>query len=381
MRILMLANTFPPQRYGISKHVLHLAVSLADLDQDVDLIVPTSGPPGVRFPKRMRVRKYGTFGENRTLFGLTMFQKSLQTGSQRQVIHAHMLAPAGLVASWLSRLYSIPYVITVHGWSQLPARPTAIRDQYSGVYFSLLRRGLRSTLLNADRLIAVSRFMAELLVKSGADPRKIDVLGSGVDTDELEQFECAVARRRLGIDIQSKVVLTVARLSAEKGQHLLIEAIPDVLRPFPETKFIFCGDGPDREALRKEVARLGLERSVFFKGFVSAVEKKMYYAACDLFAYPALADPFSQAPLEAMAAAKPVVAFDVAGCRDLVRDGITGKLVRPYDVPEFADAIVECLGNSDLRTRQGENGRNVVATELSWKTIAQKTLQIYEECL
>jgi len=163
--------------------------------------------------------------------------------------------------------------------------------------------------------------------------------------------------------------ITVVPNAVEPGRF---EAVRRVARRHPRARLLLVGGGPDEARVREAVARHGLGGRVVMPGRVPHGEVMRWYGLVDVFAYPRhrlrlteLVTPLK--PLEAMAAGRAVVASDVGGHRELVRDGETGLLFRAGDVAALAAALDRVLGDPGLRARLGEAGRRFVRRERTWE--------------
>src|SRR5207247_1768501 len=180
-----------------------------------------------------------------------------------------------------------------------------------------------------DAVIVVSeglRFFFETVER--LPRRKMIVIGHGVDATARPATR-EEARRSLGLPQQGPLIGAVGRLSPEKGQNVLLQALPSVLAAFPQAACVLAGEGPARAALEAEARRLGIGDRVVFLGLRRDVP--MVLAALDLFVQPSIYEGFGLSLLEAMAAGLPVVASRVGGIPELIEDGRTGLLVPPQD--------------------------------------------------
>ncbi len=170
------------------------------------------------------------------------------------------------------------------------------------------------------------------------------------------------ARDALGLPPGAPVVAMVGRLvSAQKGQDLLLRAMPEIRRQCPQAVLLIVGDGPDRAPLEALTRKLGLATAVRFLGRRDDVP--LLLAASEVVAVPSVAEEaFGLTALEGMAAGRPVVAFASGGLPELVRHGETGILVPKGDVAGLARAILRLLTDAQLRCRLGAAGRRMAAT-------------------
>ncbi len=156
-------------------------------------------------------------------------------------------------------------------------------------------------------------------------------------------------RHELGVPADAKLVLSVGRLSSEKGHVDLVRAMPEIRkRCGSQTTLILVGDGPEESNLAALCAKLGLEGTVRMLGYRRDVER--CYAAADVFVLPSYTEGSPNVLLEAMDAGLPIVATAVGGIGEMIRDGENGLLVRAHDVPAIARSVAALLQDSELRS-------------------------------
>jgi phosphatidylinositol alpha-1,6-mannosyltransferase len=176
-------------------------------------------------------------------------------------------------------------------------------------------------------------------------------------------------------------VLFVGRLIPRKGLNYLIAAAKLVAKEQRDVLFLLVGNGPLRNTLTAEVQAAGLAGNFRFLGDVGERELTELYRCCDVFALPSVQEGQGIVLLEAQASAKPVVAFNVSGVAEAVRNGETGLLVKPADSEALAGALLKLLSDASLRQKMGARGRAFVQSELSWDICAQKLLAAYREAM
>ncbi len=182
------------------------------------------------------------------------------------------------------------------------------------------------------------------------------------------------------------MILFVGRLEVRKGIDTLLEALPEVLRNFPNAVVHIVGRdcGSPQGVSWQELWLRGRARHVpdgrvRFHGEVSQEVRDRFYEACDVFVAPSRYESFGLVYLEAMARAKPVVGCRVGGIAEVVADGETGLLVPPGDPVALAEAILRLLRDPAERERMGRAGRERCRTVFSPKVLAQRTLELFEK--
>lgn len=236
---------------------------------------------------------------------------------------------------------------------------------------------LRALAAGVGRYIAVSRDIAALLVERMRWPaEKIDVIYNAVRLDRFDGGHSAAAlRTQLGAGDERPIVLTTARLDAQKGHPVLLRAAVEL----PGVVFALAGEGPDRAALEAQAASLGIEGRVVFLGHRTDVPELL--SACDVFALPSLFEGSSLAVLEAMAARRPVVSSAIGGTDELIADGEDGLLVPPGDTGALATALRRLLDDAALRSALAHRARERVERDFTPAATCEHVTRVYEGLL
>jgi glycosyltransferase involved in cell wall biosynthesis len=289
------------------------------------------------------------------------------------VVHTHNPKP-GVLGRIAARLAGVPRVVnTVHG---LYAQPTDRFPRRASVY-------------GAERV--ASAFSDVELVQNPEDVAtlrslrvpadKLVMFGNGVDLARFNPdrwtTDGVAARAELGVNDSDTLVLTVGRLVAEKGFGELFAAVPDVLRDAPGTRFVVIGpDDPDKpDALPREHIDAATAAGVTLLGHRDDVER--WYAAADLFVLPSYREGFPRSAMEASAMGVPVIATDIRGCRQVVDDGETGRLVPVRTVEPLAAAISQLASDPELRARMARAAREKALVEFDDRTQIRLSLAAY----
>lgn len=375
MKVVILTSTFSPTIGGAEVVIAELSNALHNLGVDVTIIAPRL----VR--ENHAYNAYSTLTVNVPVKRIRLIRQvhaTLKFGRSANVVHAHFLYPSGFVGLIHKYFLRKPCVVTMHGADIQVDKSTGYGKRIDWRLDLIIKFVLR----NVDVLIAPSKLLAEEAIKAGADPSKVHIIPNGVDISRFNpSISGKMIRKRLGIGPDEHVVLTISRFHPKKGHAFLVKAIPMVLKEFPDTKFVLCGEGPEKQTIINMVKSLGLFKNVLFAGFIDEKEKPMYYAAADVFALPSLVEGAPIVILEALASGKPLVASRTGNIPELVRDGVSGILVNPQDTVQIAKAIIRYLENPSLREIGGITGREEIVKNYSWETIAKKTLALYERLL
>ncbi len=236
------------------------------------------------------------------------------------------------------------------------------------VAYPLARNPLARARYRAARIVAVSKFVRDSVIASGMPAGQIDVVYDGVELPDLAPPRSP--SRRLGC---------VGYLLREKGQELLIRALPPVLARYPDASLLVAGDGPCRGALERLAAELGVARAVEFAGHVEDVAA--VYRSLDVFLFPSLAEPLGSALLTAMAYGLPVVARPCGAVPEVIEDRGNGLLAAGEEPGAFAEAVLRLLDDAELAARLGAAARLTVERRFSADAMIQGTLQVYHRVL
>ncbi len=291
------------------------------------------------------------------------------------VVHTH-LGKATLVGAPVARLAGVSAVVTTLHFIRPAYASTHTRLAYP--IFLLGHKGVNRCI---SRMIAISDAVrAETIAREGVPRAKVVVIPHGTKFrgPPLEGADRQSARAMLGLPDSARVILTVARLEAEKGHMLLLDALPQILQAHPATVCLWAGDGALRPALVREVTSRGLRDQVHLLGFQPDVDRLLGLA--DLFLLPAQAEPFGLAILEAMAAGLPVVAVDAGGPAEIVVSGETGWLV-PYAAAPLAAAVNRLLADPETARAMGAAGRRRVAACYTVERMVRETEAVYRDLL
>jgi len=231
----------------------------------------------------------------------------------------------------------------------------------------------------ADSIVVTASMMIAQLTKIGVPRTKINLVGESVDHAEFNY-------KKRGIDFINefslfgkKLIVNVGMLRPDKGQHVLLTCVDDVVREFPDVVFIFVGGVVDAEyaaKIKKQAAHLKSARNVLFVGYRRDVSEIMAEAACIVLASTGV-EAQSRIVPQAFAMKKPVIATDVGGVSELIgKTCRRGILVRAYDGPQMADSIKQVLAGKYPRVI--ESAYQFSIDELSRFAVMNKLRKIYE---
>jgi phosphatidylinositol alpha-1,6-mannosyltransferase len=367
MHIAVLTKSFPPPADdGTAIFVQHVCDEMVRQGHQVQVLTPWWGKEAVEQDRKRPYRVVRSWKLPRLsfaalnaylLFHVFRFRPDL-------VFLGHAVSTSALSVVWLSKWFSIPYVVLIHG-----------SDLSYSVSTRLDRWALDRVLSNAALLLPNSSFTMAKLRRRGYGAQGMQILHPGVDDTLFRPGDGSAVRECYGLK-GKQVCLTVGRVVARKGQERVLKALPQVLDRVPDVVYLIAGRAGE-ERLKGLVEELDLSDYVRFVGYVDQKELPAFYNACDLFVMPSYSteadiESFGIVYSEAAACGVPVIGGREGGVPEAVLDGETGLLVDPYDVSELAEVMVRLLTDKELARRLGANGRRRVERELSWEKVGQR---------
>jgi glycosyltransferase involved in cell wall biosynthesis len=290
-----------------------------------------------------------------------------------RIVHTHS-GKAGLLARLAARRAGVPIIIhTIHGPSF---------GSFQGPVSNLVFRAAERRAANVTtHFISVADAMTRQYLAAGVGrPEQFTRIFSGF---ALEPFLAArpdaALRARLGIAPADFVVGKIARLFKLKGHDDLLDAAPEVLRRHPRTKFLLVGDGAWRARLQERARAEGLENNVIFAGLVPPAEMPRYVGVMDAVAHLSRREGLPRALAQALAAGRPVVAYDSDGANEVCFSGRTGFLIPVGDVPSLAGRLAQLAGDADLREQMGRRGREFAREHFAVETMVEKIHALYQK--
>lgn len=240
-----------------------------------------------------------------------------------------------IASYWLKRFLGIPYWTVVHGVEA----------------WDIQRPALKTALQHADRIISVSNYTRDRLLKEQQlNPEKIVLLPNTFDAD---RFKIApkpeYLLKRYGLTLDHSIILTVARLDKSeqyKGYDQIIQGLAQIRHHIPNVHYILVGKGSDRSRIAQLISQLDLQNCVTLAGFIPDTELGDHYNLCDVFAMPSKGEGFGIVYLEALACGKPTLGGSKDGAVDALCNGELGALVDPDNVEEIAQTLTQILQKS-----------------------------------
>lgn len=377
----MLTWEFPPQIVGgLSRHVYGLAKELVFFNWEIHVVTAKknkeSSYENVEGIHVWRVAPLND-GDNDFLqwvagLNLAMAEKafSLAENNHFSLVHAHDWL-VGAAALCVKKFLQIPLIATIHATEH---------GRNNGIYTELQRfihEKERTLADQSDHVIVCSNFMKkEITNVFRTAENKISVIANGVEKGN-RFFRKEVPFPAFPIDENRKMIFSLGRMVAEKGFDILIEAARRMGEMGTDVYFIIAGNGPLLNDYKQKVQALSLQNTVYFIGFIDDYMRIKLLEKCYMAVFPSRYEPFGIAALEAMIAAKPVIAANVGGLKEIIRHGRTGLLMELDNPDSFIEQAVFLLKHREVAARMGELGKKYVENFFSWRKAAESTDKVY----
>lgn len=368
---------------GAQENTVATVLGLRDkAEVKVDLISgPTVGPEGsvesalagrqelIRVPSL--VRPVHPWNDIRALLALTSLLRHMRS----DIVHTHS-GKAGILGRLAARRAKIPVIIHhIHGPSFGPFQGAAANAAFKAAE----RFAGRTT----THFLCSAQAMTRQYLDAGIGrPEMYTRVFSGFSLNPyLDARNDPQLRRHLGFPMDAFVIGKIARLVPLKGHHDLFRAVRDFIQVHPHTRLLLVGNGSLRAELEDLARSFGLTGKIGFTGLVAPSEVPKYVGIMDCLVHLSLREGLPRSLPQALAAGKPVIAYDVDGAAEVCIPEETGFLLRPGDVPSVTKSLVVLASDPVLRSRLGTQGRNFVAKEFRVEDMVEKIYTVYRKLL
>jgi len=323
----------------------------------------------VRFRKRVLALSPFLFaGAYRAFLNLVRRKKP-------DVLHAHWILPNGFIAGQVAKATGVPLLIQLHG-----------SDVFTAEKNALFRSMARSAAKNADYILSPSPDLTRRLGNLGIDTSKIGLVPNTVEADfsnDISSEQLSSLKNSLGVPAGNTVVLAMGRMVYVKGFDYLLTAFQVVAAKYENVTLVLAGGGVLYDDMKRKAAELRIADRVIMPGAVMRDEVPVYFKMADMFVVPSIrhesgaVDGLPVVVPEAMAAGLPLIASDLSGIPVLVKDGLTGILVKERDVEGIESAITHLIENSAERCAMGERARKVILNSVNYDTVSHYISDLY----
>ncbi|KXZ40502.1 polymer biosynthesis protein, WecB/TagA/CpsF family [Alkalithermobacter thermoalcaliphilus JW-YL-7 = DSM 7308] len=276
---------------------------------------------------------------------------------------------ANFIAYFLKKKYPLTYITTIHS--------DYLSDYKGNTYKTLVYSTINKIVLKTfDGYIAVSAKFKEMLVERGFDSKKIQVVYNGIDFENKYSFNKEEILKKYNIGGYDSYITMTARMQPIKGHEIMLNAARKILDDGYNPLFILVGDGPIIEQVKQRAKELNLDKNVLFTGFTKPDE---FIYISDFTLLTSYSESFPLVILESSKYKKTVVASNVGGVLEIIRDGHNGILFESKNVDKLYEGIKYLLDNKDVCNKLGENLYTDASSKYSISNMADLYLKAYED--
>lgn len=288
------------------------------------------------------------------------------------VVHSHWIVSSGLVGAICKKVFGTKHLLTEHAAGLVALNKFPFKRPLAGF---ILR--------NCDSISVVSSYVYDRLLEFvplkilNDTKRKLEIIPMRIDT---KHFKVNKDKNELKAKykIQSKnVLLFIGRLAEKKGVIYLIDALPQIISKAPDAVLIICGNGPLKNDCEMLVKKIGMNSFVKFTGHISDKEEIDYLSMADLLIVPSIVthdgdtEGLPVVILEGLSMGKPIIASDVGGIKDVIKNGINGFLIEEKNSNSIAVYVTKVLSSEELMSKLSKSAISI-ANEYDWKIIGNK---------
>jgi glycosyltransferase involved in cell wall biosynthesis len=231
-----------------------------------------------------------------------------------------------------------------------------------------------------DRFLVVSDVLRDKMIRGrGIPAEKVIRIYNGIEVDHYLPQDQSRSRERIrnefNIGGDSLFIAAVGRLVWQKGFEHLVQAMPKLLKQFPQTKVLLVGEGPLKDDLKALARKLKIEKQIIFANFRKDVKEIL--SAIDILVIPSLLEGFPMITLEGMAMAKPIIATTIEGIKEQIVDGESGILIPSRDSKSIAEAIIRLGKDIDFAQQLGLEARRKVEEHFTMEKMVAETERVY----
>lgn len=305
-----------------------------------------------------------------TVHGKLIYHSTINTLKQINkefpfdLIDAHFIYPDCQAGVLLGNYFKKPVIVS--------ARGTDI-NQY--IFIPSIKPQIVKTLQRATRIVSVCRALKDMMIGLGIDDRKIDVIPNGIDKDLFYPIDRRDARNALGLPPEKRIILSVGSLIPRKGHDLTIRALNRLIGSMSDLQLYILGTGDEKSNLESLISGLNMKDVVFLKGHIRNKELLTWYNASDIFCLSSEKEGWANVLMESLACGTPVVATNVFGAPEIVRNDSLGLLVERTD-NDIAGGIEAALNK---KWDHGEISRQI--RERTWNIVAEEVSHVFDSAL
>lgn len=284
------------------------------------------------------------------------------------LIHSHTLI-SSYEYLYLKDIFRIPIITTFHGFEPKNSKTLAIEKT-------------QLVLRKTDAFIVNTCFAQKQLTDMGCQKDKIHIIPQGTNTIDFPYKSRKISKK------QPIIILSVGRLSIEKGFHVAINAMAKVVKHFPDIKYHIIGSGPEETNLSKLINRLGLQKTVKIYGAVSTENLLTHYSSAHMFILPSIdfrdgshTETQGVVLQEAQSSGIPIIASKTGGIPEVIKNGETGLLFDEENDAQLAQLIESLINDKDLYQNLSIQARKDVEDNYSIDVVGARLMDVYKNTL
>ena len=382
----MLSLDFIPNSGGVAAHVYELSKSLVKGGNFITVLtinrwnnkfIYKKKIEGINIISFLRMsNSFGKFFSGLITFFMILFHL-IKNKKKYDLIHWHGFKGIETLIMLIIKFMNGPKNV----WTNHTSQYIELYDQKK---YSELKRLLKIP----DWIIATSKELATKSIKKvNFKKSRVSYIYNGVDINRFKpKKKNKELLKELYFNKKTKIILSTRRFEKKNGLRYLVKAIPEVIRVFPDSKFLFIGDfkGPiefsDKNYIINYVKKNKLDKHVIFLGYISNKNLVKYYSIADLSVLPSLIEAVSISGLESIACGVPIVGSNVGGITEIINNGKNGFLTEPRNSNDIAKKIINLLKIPDL-SEMKINSRRLAVDKFYWEKISHRVKSVYEKVL
>lgn len=379
MKIGFFTEAYLPLGFGVETSIETFRKNLEKLGHEVYIFAPFYPDYKDTNPRVFRFRSLKIIKKPEMRFAFPFLPvNSIKKiiNLKLDIVHCHTPFSLGLFGRYVSAAQKIPTLYTHHtqypDYAKIYLKETVVFPYLAKVWSVWFSN-------STDGVIAPSSKIRKILRDWGVT-KPISVLATGINAEVFKKSPASrqILRKRLKIPQKAKVLLFVGRIGQEKNIGFLLKAFKEVLKKSALPVFLLMvGDGPDLERFSRLAEKLKVHQSVKFLGQIPYSKIPVYYQTADLFVFPSLSETQGIVILEAIASGLPVVALYDEAFSEMVISGKNGFLIKQLSIKNFAEKVLEVLGNSSLAKKFSKTSCEI-AKNFSEEKQTKKLLAIYK---
>ncbi len=374
MNIIMMTNTYKPLLGGLERSVENFTKEYRKAGHDVRIVAPEY--PDMK-PEEGVIRIPAIQKFNGSDFSVELPIPGALTEAlgdfKPHLIHTHHPFLIGDTALRLAAKFNVPLVFTHHTLYEENVHYVPGNDEALKRFVIELSTGYANL---ADQAFAPSESVMRLMKERGVTT-PIEVVPTGIDLEKFALGDGHSFRKKQNIPKDAFVIGHVGRLAPEKNLEFVSRAVAEFMKKEPRAYYLVGGKGPSEEAIREIMTQEGVGDRLRMVGVVKGQDLVDTYHAMDVFVFASQSETQGLVITEAMAAQVPVVAVDAPGVREVVSDGINGRLLPREITDDFVSALQWLAEQSDEAVETIKKACLKTAQEFSMEKCAQRALKVY----